>query len=289
MRETVYYQKGMPDPIFDENQILDIIHKYVPTAKTLKSIDEDGGEARVYIIDNNVVLKVQRPQQLRSSTSLEKEVFFLNQLEKETDVVAPRVLGYGKDGTLEYICMTKIQGIKVEYTRLIRDEKTALLLVLGKELRKIHGIDQSTIKKSGLFPCDDPPDLKERIKRRYQSALMKKKDSISSHELDLSSAAIDKELQNINDVDTFVGLHVNPYICHILVDEKTHQYTGLIDFGDAYIGHPIFDMWYWKVESRKTLLKGYTSERPVSAAFQIIFDTLNTISQKITPLLQTSF
>jgi len=281
MRETIYYQRGMSDPTYNESFVMDIVHKYAPAAKTLKAIDETGGEGRVYVIDNNIILKVQRPQQLRSTTSLEKEAFFLNQLEKQTDVHVPRVLGYGKEGTLEYICMTNVQGVKVENTKLSANEKTSLLYTLGQELRKIHSIDQSPILNSGLFPCDDPPDLKERIRRRYQNTLMKKKDSLSPDKIESLSASIDSELENIKDVDNFKGLHVNPYICHIFVDEKTHRYSGLIDFGDAYIGHPIFDMWYWKVESRKNILKGYTSEKPVSPAFQIIFNTLNRISAMV--------
>jgi aminoglycoside phosphotransferase (APT) family kinase protein len=281
MRETVYYQRGMPDPIYDEKFILDIVHKHIPTAKKLESIDEDGGEARVYIVDDSIFLKIQRPQQLRSTTSLEKEAFFLNQLEKQTDAYVPRVLGYGKEGTLEYICMTRIPGVKVEYTKLSVTEKNALLLELGKELRKIHSIDQTTLRNSGLFPCDDPHDLTEQLQRRYKSALMKKKDSINLKKFETIMEAIDKDLQNIKYVDTFVGLHVNPYICHTLVDEKTHKYTGLIDFGDSYIGHPIFDMWYWQISSRKKILQGYTSEKPISAAFQFIFGTLNSISQRV--------
>jgi hypothetical protein len=43
-------------------------------------VDESGGEARTYIVDEAIVLKVQRPQQVRVGTSLAREVFFLNQL-----------------------------------------------------------------------------------------------------------------------------------------------------------------------------------------------------------------
>jgi len=281
MRETIYYQRGMPDPIYDENIVMDIVHKYAPSAQKLSKIDEEGGEARVYVIDNDIILKMQRPQQLRSSTGLEKEILFLNQLEKQTDVRVPRVLGYGKEGTIEYICMTKIQGIKAEKIKLSKDEKTALLFTLGKELRKIHSINQSAIINSGLFPCDAPPDLTERIQRRYLSKVMELKNNADPEKVTTTLEFIKNELKNIIDTDIFYALHVNPYICHILVDEKTHAYNGLIDFGDAYIGHPIFDMWYWKVESREKLIQGYTSERPVSPAFQIIFDTLNAISKRV--------
>jgi aminoglycoside phosphotransferase (APT) family kinase protein len=96
--------------------------------------------------------------------------------------------------------------------------------------------------------------------------------------LDSALNEVKEALQMIHDTGEFIALHVNPYIPHVFVDEKTHVYTGIIDFGDSYIGHPIFDMWYWKVESRKMLLKGYTSEKPVNAAFERIFDTINDIS-----------
>ena len=76
MRETVYYQCGVADPILKESLTLDIVRQYAPSAGEVRQIDESGGEARVYAIDDNIILKVQRPQQLRSSTSLEKEAFF---------------------------------------------------------------------------------------------------------------------------------------------------------------------------------------------------------------------
>ena len=283
MRETIYFQRNAPDPILGDDFVLDIVRQYVPEAKTVMHVDESGGEARTYAVDDNIILKVQRPQQLRSSTSLEKEVFFLRQLEKQTDVNVPRVLGYGKKDGIEYTCMTRMPGIAVEDAKLSKEEKNALLFELGKELRKIHSIDQQLFAESGLFPCDDPSDLTERLKRRYQSALQKK-DGISPEKLSFALDAVEEELQNIQDADVFVALHVNPYIPHVFVDENTLKYSGIIDFGDVYIGHSIFDMWYWKVESRKILLRGYTDEKPISEAFQKIFDTVNVIAKMVESL-----
>lgn len=156
MRETIYYQRNAPDPILDQATVLEIVHQYVPEAKMVTSIDESGGEARAYVVDDNIILKVQRPQQLRSSTSLEKEVFFLNQIAKQTDASVPRVLGYGKKDKIEYILMTKMEGIPVEKTKLSKKEKNDLLLKLGTELRKIHNMDMHPFLESGLFPHDEP-------------------------------------------------------------------------------------------------------------------------------------
>ena len=281
MRETVYYQRGMPDPVLEDGMVLELVRQYVPGAKAVISVDDSHGEARAYAVDADIILKVQRPQQLRSSTSLEKETFFLKHLEKHTDVSVPRVLGYEKRGTLEYICMTRMPGIAAEHTKLTQQEKHALLLELGKELRKIHDADQQPILESGLFSHDDPPDLTERLRRRYQGVINRKNGTISPDKTMSASDKLEKALRAIQNTDVFVALHANPYIPHVFVDKKTHKYSGIIDFGDAYIGHPIFDMWYWKPESRKILLQGYTSERPVSAAFQSIFDTLDAISKII--------
>ena len=280
MRETIYYQRNAPDPILDQAIILEIVHQYVPEAKMVSFIDESGGEARTYVIDDKNILKVQRPQQLRSSTSLEKEVFFLNQIANQTDASVPRVLGYGKKDSIEYILMTKMEGIPVEKTKLSKKEKNDLLIKLGTELRKIHNMDMSPFLESGLFPHDEPSDLSDRIYRRYQYAIQKK-DNLSPEEISNALATIKSYLQDIPNSDEYVVLHANPYIPHVFVNERTHQYTGIIDFGDAYIGHPIFDMWYWNPISRKVLLSGYTSERPVSDSFHKVFTILHLISNRI--------
>lgn len=284
MRETVYYQRGAADPVLENSLVLDIVRQYVHNAEAIIHIDESGGEGRVYAVDENIILKVQRPQQLRSCTSLEKEAFFLKQLEQQTDVSVPRLLGYGKRGTVEYLCMTRVSGVAAETVKLSQQEKNDLLIELGKELRKIHSINQKPFIESGLFPQDDAPDLIERLQQRYQSVIKRKKDSVSPEKLNQAINQVEKELMQIQDTDVFVALHVNPYIPHVFVDEKTHKYSGIIDFGDSYIGHPVFDMWYWKAESRETLLEGYTFEKPVSEAFKVIFNTLNTISRMINEL-----
>jgi Ser/Thr protein kinase RdoA (MazF antagonist) len=66
-----------------------------------------------------------------------------------------------------------------------------------------------------------------------------------------------------------VALHSNPWHEHTFVDPKTGKYTGLIDFGDAYISHPAFDMRRWRNRAeRDALLEGYTSDKPVSQEFE---------------------
>jgi ATP-binding cassette subfamily B multidrug efflux pump len=75
-----YTQPNAADPVLDERPVLDIVRCHGMSCSTVTSIDETGGEVRVYVIDDNLLLKVQRPHRLHPRTSLETEAFFLNQL-----------------------------------------------------------------------------------------------------------------------------------------------------------------------------------------------------------------
>ena len=280
MRKTEYYQPGMPDPVLEDGFVIEVVRQYVKDAKKVVSIDDSHGEARTYNVDDRVILKVQRPHRLRSSTSLHKEAFFLQHLAGHTDVSVPRVYGYEKRSTLEYICMSKMRGVAADHVKLSVCEKNCLLLVLGKELRKIHDADQTPLLNSGLFPADEPRDLAERIRQRYLNVFDTARSKSTPELREAWMNDMDDALNTIHDPDSFRALHANPYTPHVFIDEKTKTYNGIIDFGDAYIGHPVFDMWYWKVASRETLLKGYSSEKPVSASFLTVFNTLNRISRK---------
>ena len=54
-----------------------------------------------------------------------------------------------------------------------------------------------------------------------------------------------------------VALHSNPGPEHTFVDPETQEFRGLIDFGDAYIGHPAADLRWPRREDRLALLQGY--------------------------------
>jgi aminoglycoside phosphotransferase (APT) family kinase protein len=64
------------------------------------------------------------------------------------------------------------------------------------------------------------------------------------------------------------ALHSNPGPPHAFVDRVSGLFTGLIDFGDAYIAHPAFDLRTWpRFQDRLDLLAGYRSESEVDDSF----------------------
>src|SRR5437764_726684 len=133
--------------------VLVLLRRHVPEAQAVTGIDESGGEARTYAIDANLILKVQRPQQLRPRTSLAKEVFFLRQLESQPNISVPRALGYGRDSALlEYTVLTRMPGIAMRHAELDEQERAAVLVQLGQTLRRIHSLPQAPFVENALFP-----------------------------------------------------------------------------------------------------------------------------------------
>src|SRR4029079_182728 len=93
-RADTYRQPDAPDPVLPDELVLDLAHRHVPSARVVAEVDESGGEARAYLIDDDVVVKTQRPHRLRPRTSLAKEAYLLDRLQGSLGVRIPRLFGY---------------------------------------------------------------------------------------------------------------------------------------------------------------------------------------------------
>jgi hygromycin-B 7''-O-kinase len=271
MPKDVYLQPDAPDSVLSEDLVLSLVRRHVPPAQAVRGVDESGGEARTYAIDEDLILKVQRPQQLRPRTSLEKEVFFLRQLEAVPDIAVPRVLGYGHESNLlEYTVMTRMPGIAMRHVSLSEDERAEILVQLGRTLRRIHALPQPLFSEQALFLGDRTFSAVQQRFREYFVEMAERFESQSRPwPLSVSLPEISERVLSLLPAnEERVALHSNPYAEHTFVDPETHRYVGLIDFGDAYISHPAFDLRRWnRPTEREAMLRGYTAEAPVSEAF----------------------
>jgi len=148
----IYRQPNAPDPVLEERTVLDLARRHGVRGSAVTSVDETGGEARVYVLDDHLVLKVQRPHRRRPRTSLEKEAFFLHQLAAYPDIVVPHVLGYGRHDTIEYLVMTQMPGVPALTVELTGGQRMDVLHQLGRTLRRLHSIPQAPFYGSVLFP-----------------------------------------------------------------------------------------------------------------------------------------
>ncbi|MCL2497429.1 MAG: aminoglycoside phosphotransferase family protein [Symbiobacteriaceae bacterium] len=287
-----YLQPEMTDPVMEENHVLEIVRAFVPEAKRVTKVDETGGEARMYAIDEDIIFKTQRPHRLRLSTSQAREVFYLKYLaEALPQVSVPRVLGYIKEGPmLEGTIMTRMPGTAVRYTEMSSEQRTAMLLEHGQAIAQLHSLDQKPFLKSGLFPNDeDAASLQERYATRFEAMLGRLGDT-SDYEKDAARKLIEAVLAELNEVDCMVALHSNPYVEHTFV-KSDKSYAGMIDFGDAYISHPVNDMRRWNSAERKTLLQGYFGGRQMSANFAMIWNitySIDALTNMLSQQIQVS-
>lgn len=278
MPRDVYLQPDAPDLPLDSELVLALARRHVPAAQAVEQVDESGGEARTYVVSTDaeeLVFKVQRPQQLRPRTSLEKEVFFLKLLaEAAPDLPVPRVRGYSwESNLLEYTLMTRMPGVAVRRAGLTETQRVAMLPDLGRVLRRIHGLPQDPFIASGLFPGDYAfPSLQTRFGEAFIDIAARQRQRDLPWTLATSIEEIGRKvLRALPRTQERAALHSNPYAEHVFVDPKRGTFVGLIDFGDAYVSHPAFDLRRWNQPAeRAALLAGYTAEAPVSDEFLAI-------------------
>jgi hygromycin-B 7''-O-kinase len=286
-----YLQPNATDPVLPDEVVLRLAGLHAPQIYAVTGVNETGGEARTYIIDERFILKTQRPQQLRPSTSLKREVFFLNQLAAAVpDLTVPRVLGYGRepasDGQMvEYTLMTRMPSIAMQYAELDADARKAVLRRVGTVLRRIHSVPVAPFVASELFHGDQSfVDTQIRFGNSFNDLA----DDIAQEHLPwpLSLTPLQVGARAVASVPCStdrVPLHSNPYSEHVFVYPQSGLYAGLIDFGDAYISHPAFDMQRWnRPADREALLAGYTSDGPVSDAFLATWRAVMILEDAIT-------
>lgn len=266
-----YIQPDAPDPVLDEGTVMTIVRRHLPEARAVTAVDESGGEARTYRIDDRWILKTQRPQQLRPRTSLKKEVFFLNQLKGISGISVPTVIGHGRaEPHIEYTLMTRMAGIAVKHADLHGKDREQLLIDLGRMLRQIHSLSQQPFLDSRLLPGDHSPvDVRWRFGSVFEDVLELIRERGQSWSFRLDPLTLSRQaMQFLPDVDIWVALHSNPGPEHVFVNPDTRKLSGIIDFGDAYFGHPVNDLRRWRSpEDREALFAGYTADAPVTDNF----------------------
>src|SRR5262245_15439062 len=130
-RADVYLQPDAADPVLNDDLVLELARRHVPGATHVTEVDESGGEARAYLIDDATVMKTQRPHRLRPRTSLAKEAYLLDLLAPTLTGRIPRLLGYDRvdtdQGIVEYLCMTRMRGVAARHITVETDARNAVL------------------------------------------------------------------------------------------------------------------------------------------------------------------
>ena len=278
--DDLYSQPHAADPVLEARTVLDLVRRHHVHCSAVTTIDETGGEARTYVLDDTIVLKVQRPHRRRPRTSLAKEAFFLQQLTAYPDIVVPNVLGYGQEDPIEYLIMTRMPGVPALTVTLEGPPRNAVLQALGRTLRRLHTLPQVPFYTSTLFPGPRTQEaFVEHTQRNLDAAVQIIVDTPDLWHFDLAPAALaTRILTTLAAPVDLVALHSNPGPIHTFIQPDSLAFVGVIDFGDAYIGHPALD-WRWPTHAdRVTLLRGYASETPLSDTFLPVWQAVLALS-----------
>lgn len=282
-----YVQPDAADLVQPSELILRIARKHAAQAQAVTGVDESGGEARTYGIDDTLILKTQRPQQLRPRTSLAKEVFFLEQIAQQApELSVPRVLGHGYDqdasgAPVEYTLMTRMPGVAMRHAQLDASARRAVVRHVGMTLRRIHALPQRPFVESELLPGDHSfVDVQIRFGRYFGDLADEVRYEHLPWTFELTPEQLGaRALATLPPSRERAALHSNPYLEHVFVDPETGAYSGLIDFGDAFISHPACDLRRWTRQAdRDALLEGYTADGPVSEAFLATWRVLGVVT-----------
>jgi hygromycin-B 7''-O-kinase len=277
-RAEVYLQPDADDPVLSAATVLRLARAHLGRVEAVTAVDESGGEARVYLVDDNVVVKTQRPHRVRPRTSLAKEARLLAYLAEASVGCIPSVFGYGRietlEGSVEYLVMSRIPGRAARHVSVTGPARIRLLHSLGRLLRRLHAQPVDELAGSGLFPTDADAGA---LRHRLELALADLVEEIHSRpgcwELALGPEAVaSRALQALpSKFDAPMALHSNPGPTHAFVDADG-ALTGLIDFGDSYLSHPALDLRTWPAApDRLALREGYLDGQAPQGDFEAVW------------------
>lgn len=275
-RADVYLQPDAPDPVLPARVVLEFARLHVPDAAAVAGVDESGGEARAYLIDDGVVVKTQRPHRLRPRTSLAKEAYLLDALAPALVGRIPRLLGYDRidtaAGIVEYLCMTRIPGLPVRAAAIAPRARPRLLADVGHWLRILHGAGVT----DPIVPADtDAAAVYRRLESGFADLLHALDERPGPVALPLPAAEIAARALGALPASAgapMVVLHSNPSPTHVFVDPAHSTMTGVIDFGDAYTSHPALDLHRWPAPADRAAIRvGYLDGMAPSAGFDQVW------------------
>ena len=172
-RADVYLQPDAGDPVLEPATVLRLARAHAGRAQAVTGVDESGGEARAYLVDEQLVVKTQRPHRLRPRTSLAKEARLLSYLaDGPLAGQIPALFGYGRtqtdQGSVEYLVMSRMPGRAVRHASVTGPARTVLLHTLGRLLRALHA--QPAGPLAGTSACSRPMTVPGRCGSGWNSA-----------------------------------------------------------------------------------------------------------------------
>ena len=133
---------------------------------------------------------------------------------------------------------------------------------VGRTLAKVHSQPKAPFVESGLFFEDR---WRFQVDLRFQDGLLQAAEALRSAGQwpfeDTPEKVASWALEQSPLSENWAVLHSNPGPTHAFVMPSTGLFTGIIDFGDAYISHRALDLRPWRdPQDQDVVLEGYAQE-----------------------------
>lgn len=280
-RADSYSQPDAPDPVLEPELVLSLARAHLPAGwqvSRVMEVDESGGEARAYLCDRGVVVKTQRPHRLRPRTGLAKEAALLGALAGPLAGRIPTLFGYAQTDTLagavELIVMSRVSGRPVRHLDVPAAARGRLIAEVAQLLRTVHALDV-TRPPAGLVPVDDGwAGMHRRLEWGFADLIEALAESPAGARLPVPAervAAAALAALPTGAPWRPVVLHSNPGPTHVFAD-PAGAFSGVIDFGDAYVSHPALDLRSWPDPAdRVSLQAAYLDGEPAGSDFDAVW------------------
>jgi hygromycin-B 7''-O-kinase len=215
------------------------------------------------IVPPDHVIKLYAPWR-NGMLALEREVSALRLMTRDADLPVPRILAHGAiDDDWQYVVLSRLRGRALSDVReeLAPDELARTVAWLGRFVRRLHGIPLSPDEREAGWSR-----FREEITWRHAKAA-----GIMTHRHGLPARLVAQVDEWLPPLDTFLGTaedvvltHGDLIDAHVLgtVTEGHFAPGGVLDFGEALLGHPLYDLgpaWWCILRGERDLLATFLS------------------------------
>lgn len=219
------FERTFNDPVWTGIASMICRENRIPYA-VLKRADQ--GENIVYLIDNDLVLKIYTPLK----NGYEREKTALQFTHNKTSLPIPRIVADGSIEGFDYLVMTSLEGQvmrRVEWLKLDRKSQVGLLTQLAEGLHELHSHNAGEIHFN----------WREFIEIQVESVVERQRAAGGNPEwLESIPKFLDENLKLLPVKDGDVFMHGDVHFGNTLVGKVDGglQFTGLFDFADSLKG-----------------------------------------------------
>lgn len=212
-----------------------VIHKHhLPEAKLTLFSD---GTNIVFSYGENKVIKIFPPFH---QSQFESERLVLKHLDGNLSIKTPKPEHEGEIFGWPYLIMSKLKGINLEtlWTAMPYNNKAIILGELGRLIREVHAIPTNGLE---AIDCHWPRFIEKQISNCFEHHQATGLPEALLQQLPVYIDSIKEVLLQIKKPVILTGEYTPMNFLVQQIDEVWHV-CGLIDFGDAMLGLPEYDL-----------------------------------------------